>query len=94
MMPVGDDLLSAARLGRRLVRRALEDLPEEAALFRVAPGSNHIAFLALHLLDARAWMANLMAGSTLKHDFAPLVDAARGVDDIEAYPPEIGRAHV
>ena len=54
------------------------------ALERPKEGTNHVAFLALHMLDARYFLLR-MAGIDLDCPFKDL-SKAEGVDDIEAYP--------
>jgi uncharacterized damage-inducible protein DinB len=56
------------------------------ALLRPAVDGNHIAFLALHLLDARTYAANLMSGPPVRHELAEMLESATGIDDIAVFP--------
>ena len=82
-----DDLMASARLSRRLFRRMIDDVPDTLARSQVAPNTNHMAFLALHLVDARSYAAKLMAGPELSHGFEALLEAAQGMADIVSFPP-------
>ena len=71
-------------LNTRLFRNCLSDVSEEVAARVVAKGTNSMIFIAVHLFDARIFMAQI-AGTVLSHPY-PEVAAAQRVQDIPAYP--------
>jgi uncharacterized damage-inducible protein DinB len=67
------------------LRDALRDLSSEEALTRVSGTTNHAAYIALHVLDARCFVVRLLGGECT-HGFEATTDGARGVEEIDAYP--------
>ncbi len=66
-------------------RDALGDLSPEHVLTRVNGTTNHAAYIALHVLDARCYVVRLLGGES-SHGFEAASEGARGVEDIEEYP--------
>lgn len=81
-----EQLVHLYRLNRWLYTRALEGVSPAAALARPGAEANHIAFIALHLLDARAYTASLMAGPPVEHGFEDQTRTAEGIDDLGSFP--------
>lgn len=72
-------------LNTRLFLSCVEGVSAEAALERPADRTNHMAFLAVHVLDARCYLAR-GAGLEVECPFQDLLEDARGLDDIDEYP--------
>lgn len=80
-------------LNTRLLLSALDGVDEATVLRRPAKDTNHIAFLACHLIDARHYLAGLL-GLELESPLPPEMKDARKLDDIERFPtlPQITAA--
>lgn len=72
-------------LNTRLFLSCIDGVRDEAALERPGGRTNHIAFLAVHLLDARCYLAR-GAGLEAECPFKDVLEGAQGVEDIEDYP--------
>lgn len=69
-----------------LLERALADFPADAWVSRFGEEStNHAAFIALHLLDARCFLVR-STGVEMHHAFEALAEDARRLEDITRYP--------
>jgi hypothetical protein len=73
------------RAGTLQFRDAIGDLHQDQALTRVNGVTNHAAYIALHLLDARCFLVRLLGGEC-SHGFEAATEGARSVEDIEPYP--------
>lgn len=75
-------------LNTRLFLSCLEGVDEEAARRRPSGGVNNMAFIALHVVDAR-WCLARQLGCDVPNPFAafPDLEQARGIDDVVEYPP-------
>jgi len=73
MDPRLDGLLRILELNTRLFESCLEGISDEAARRKPNPESNSVAFLACHLVDARAYLARLIGAerATDLHDSIP-----------------------
>ena len=85
-----DDALNehqeALRRVTKLYLNCLEDLPEEAGGVRAGHETNTIAFVALHLLDVRYFLAGYV-GLDVDNPYAETLEGARGIDDVTSFPP-------
>ncbi len=79
-------LREMARLHTRLFLNALAGVDDEAAARRPEGRTNNIAFVALHVLDARCWLAGYL-GEPLTHPFDEDLRDVNSVDDVETLPP-------
>ena len=70
--------------GRQLLN-AISDMSSSQWLERLGQGSNHAAFLALHLLDARCHVLGLV-GVSVSHGFEEIGKHATRLEDIPEYP--------
>lgn len=59
---------------------------EDAAAARRDGQSNSAAFLVAHLTDIRHFLCAWL-GSSLENPLAPVLEDARGIDDVKALPP-------
>lgn len=82
--------LGTARLlleiNARLFRDALSGVAAREAELRPNELTNHIAFLACHLLDARFFLLEIL-GAQAVNPFARLLEGASGIEEIEEFPP-------
>ena len=72
-------------LNTRLLLNGFDGLDEAACLRRPNERANHAAFIALHLIDARYYLAGLV-GLDAKSPFLELTEEARGIDDLARHP--------
>ncbi|MGD8698503.1 MAG: DinB family protein [Gemmatimonadales bacterium] len=73
-------------LNTRLFRNSLADVDDEAAQSRPGSGTNNMTFIAVHLLDARAWLARYL-GLEYHHPFEAELASVSSVDEVERFPP-------
>ncbi len=80
-------------LNAALVRRGLARLADDQWLARPVPGGNPAAFLAAHVLEARAFVTGMLGGDP-RHPWTDTLAAARTVDDLgpRPSPSEIAEA--
>lgn len=74
-------------LNTRLLLTSLEGVDDALARRRPGDGNNNMAFIALHLLDARSYLARFV-GLDFQHPFTELEDV-RSVDEMEERYPEL-----
>lgn len=68
------------------LEKALGDIGGDAWETRLGEEpTNHAAFIALHMLDARCFLIRAL-GADVRHGFEALTDDARGLEDIAEYP--------
>jgi uncharacterized damage-inducible protein DinB len=79
-------LRDMARLHTRLFLNALDGVDDEAAALRPKGRTNNIGFVALHVLDARCWLAGFL-GEPLSYPFDEALKDVDSVDDLETMPP-------
>jgi uncharacterized damage-inducible protein DinB len=72
-------------LNTRLFLNTLEGVDDAVATTRPNGDTNHLAFLACHLLDARHYMASFTGLETDK-PFKEILDEAATIDDIAEFP--------
>jgi uncharacterized damage-inducible protein DinB len=82
-----------ASLNTRLFANCLADVVDDLARQPVAPGTNPMSFVALHLVDARHAMVSFL-GRELPRPFDGRFDLATSAVDIDSYPTvvELGAA--
>jgi len=81
LKPIGLQL----EAGGRQFRNAISDIPEAGWLERMAGVTNHAAFLALHVLDARCYILKL-TGVEVLHGFEEAGKNADRLEDIAHFP--------
>ena len=59
-------------------------MSDEAARIRAGPGNN-AAFIARHLVDARAYLLKAL-GSDMRHPFGDRLEAIKTIDEATWYP--------
>lgn len=72
-------------LNTRLFRNSLADVDDEAGQSRPGPGANNMTFIAVHLLDARAWLARYL-GLEYHHPFETELASVSSVEEVERFP--------
>ncbi len=78
-------LYEQAKLNTRLFLNALAG-SDDMAQVRPGDGTNNLAFIALHLLDARAFLARLL-GAECRHAFQAQLDQVNTIEQMVEYPP-------
>lgn len=72
-------------LNTRLFRNTLAGVDDASAQIRPGPEANNMTFIAVHLLDARAWMARFL-GLQYRHPFEDELASVTSIDDVERFP--------
>lgn len=78
-------LAEGLELNRRLLLHCFDGVDEAAALQRIDQRTNHMAFVACHLVDARFYLARLL-GAPVGQPFGGRLEEARSIDDIDTFP--------
>ena len=77
-------LVRTLDLNTRLFLNALDGVDDNIATSRPNESTNHIAFIACHLVEARHYLGNTV-GHERSSPFKAL-EGARGIDDIQEFP--------
>ena len=85
MDPRVGPIASQLRTNEGLVRRALEGLDLETAMRRPVAGANPLAFIAVHVVDARAHLVGILGGDATHPLSAPFAAAER-FEDLDPVP--------
>jgi uncharacterized damage-inducible protein DinB len=85
MNPSVEPLKRTLDLNSRLFLNALEGIDEETARRRPNESTNHVAFVACHLVDARHHLARTL-GLASESPFKEILDEAKGIDDVKEFP--------
>lgn len=85
MHPHVEVLASQARLHRRLFENCLDGVDDAIAVARPNDVTNHLAFLACHLTEAREYLIEILGGD--KHEHFPEIPEITRVDDYDDWPP-------
>lgn len=83
-METASPLLSILRLNTRLFENCLSDVDDALLVRRTESGANSMAFIALHVADARYHLLGLLGGA-LDNPFRRF-DSARSERDVEHLP--------
>lgn len=78
-------LAATLRLNTRLMQNCMQGVDDERANTRLCDRTNHMAFLAAHLVGARAYLTGL-AGGNGTDPFQDLLGAAKSIDEVEEFP--------
>lgn len=78
-------LYEITTINTRLFRNTLAGVDDASAQRRPGPEGNNMTFIAVHLLDARAWMARCL-GARYRHPFEDEFAAVTSIDDIDRFP--------
>jgi uncharacterized damage-inducible protein DinB len=78
-------LESQLKLNATLFRRALDGLDPDTAAHRPIESGNSLAFLAVHIVDARAYLIGILGGDA-SHEWSEEFAAARGIEDMNPVP--------
>lgn len=72
------------KLNSRLFLNCLDGWKEDQARWRPSPDANSAAFIALHLVDSRHYIARIV-GVAMENPFAFLAEA-KSIDDVKTWP--------
>jgi uncharacterized damage-inducible protein DinB len=86
MIPLLAPHHAVLKLNTRLYLNCLADVDDETAGRRPSGATNSLAFLALHLLDSRCYLARFI-GSEAGHPFEALLEGVRGIEEMSGFPP-------
>ncbi len=73
------------KLNTRLFGNVLRDVDDETAQKRLNAETNNICFIALHILDARYYLAEYM-GAEVENPYKERFAEVKGIDDMSDYP--------
>jgi uncharacterized damage-inducible protein DinB len=79
-------LYETLKLNTRLFLNALDGVDDATAQKRPSDDTNSMIFIACHLLDARAYLAEYL-GIDYTHPYKQIFDSAKRFDEIEPLPP-------
>ncbi len=85
MHPQIAPLCEIATLNSRLFLNALEEVTDEQARQRPAGVANSMVFVALHLLDARCYLARML-GAEASHPYEKELEAVQSIDEMQEFP--------
>jgi uncharacterized damage-inducible protein DinB len=85
MNPILKPLRSVLSFNTRLFFNSLKEISEDNAVYRVSPNTNNISFIALHVLDARYFLAKYI-GIDIENPYEKYKDV-NTIDDIMVFPP-------
>jgi uncharacterized damage-inducible protein DinB len=85
MEPRVTPLHAALELNTRLFLNCLDRVSDETARTRPDENTNSIAYIALHMHDARHYLAKYL-GNEEPNPFKEITESAQGIDDITVYP--------
>ena len=77
--------LTTLRLNARLFRNCVDGVTDAEALARPSDRTNHLAFVAAHVVESRHYLARAL-GLDAPDPFGGRLDGARGIDDVAACP--------
>lgn len=78
-------LAATLRLNTRLMANCMEGVDDALAGTRWCDRTNHMAFLAAHLVGARAYLTGMLGGDGTD-PFHELLGAASTIDEVEEFP--------
>ncbi len=80
-----EPLLVTLNLNGRLFANALAGVDDAVGTTRPNSNTNHMAFIACHLLDARHYLAEY-TGLASDKPFKEILEGAKGIEDISEFP--------
>jgi uncharacterized damage-inducible protein DinB len=87
MEPALAPLYETLRLNTRLFLNCLEGVGDGPANVRPSPEVNSLAFVALHLVDSRHFVARMTGAEAPPNPFGELLEKVRGIDELSEVPP-------
>ena len=72
------------KLNTRLLINALDGIDDEIAQKRIKKNTNNIAFITLHILHARFYLAKILGIEA--HFPFPEIDEIKSIDDMKSFP--------
>jgi uncharacterized damage-inducible protein DinB len=78
-------LADVLRLNTRLFLNCLEEVDDAAGLMRISSATNSLAFVAVHVLDARAYLTKALGGDGV-HPFSEMLSAVNSIEQVEELP--------
>lgn len=85
MHPQVAPLFEILTLNTRLFQNSLDGVDDAAAERRPGNGTNNAAFIAVHILDARAYLAR-MVGVDYHHPFEAELEQVTSIDEMGEFP--------
>ncbi|RMH17146.1 MAG: hypothetical protein D6696_16445 [Acidobacteria bacterium] len=86
MRDAARSLYELARLNGRLLDNALDGVSERLGRRRLNGRINNMAFVALHLLDARCYLGRYL-GLEVEHPFGDLAAGVESIEQMTDFPP-------
>lgn len=80
-------LVAILRTNTRLFLNCLRNVDDATGTTRVSNRTNHLTFIAVHLVDARDYLLGTLGGERVAPFAAYELDAVSGIEEVEALPP-------
>jgi uncharacterized damage-inducible protein DinB len=81
LVPLADIL----RLNTRLFLNCLDEVDDAAGSRRISSATNSLAFVAVHVLDARAYLTKALGGDGT-HAFTEMLSAVNSIEEVDELP--------
>lgn len=85
MDPQVAPLNEIVRLNGRLFLNTLDGIDEDTAQRRPANSVNNMTFIALHVLDARCYLARML-GADVEHPYQEMLAEVNSIEEMPAFP--------
>jgi uncharacterized damage-inducible protein DinB len=86
MDPRARPLAETLRLNTRLFLNCLHGVDDESGKIRVSDRTNHLTFIAVHVVDARDYLLGALGGEKLDPFASFGLDAVSGIEEMTALP--------
>jgi uncharacterized damage-inducible protein DinB len=73
------------RLNTRLFLNCLDEVDDAAGLRRISSATNSLTFVAVHVLDARAYLTKALGGDGM-HPFTEMLSAVNSIEEVDELP--------
>ena len=81
-----EPLVAILQTNTRLFLNCLQGVDEPAGTTRISDRTNHMAFIAVHLVDARDYLLGTLGGEQVAPFTAYGLDAVSSIDEVEKLP--------
>jgi len=81
LAPLADIL----RLNTRLFLNCLDEVDDPVGSMRISSATNSLTFVAVHVLDARAYLTKALGGDGV-HPFTEMLSAVNSIEEVDELP--------
>ncbi len=79
-------IIKSVRLNTLLFKNVLRGIDENSAKKRLGENTNSVAFISLHMLDARYYLLDFL-GISFNSEFKEFLSGIKTINDVESFPP-------